>query len=312
MVATKINSDVEESFDCVSHNGDLLVNLNIQRQSKILCDVILVIGDDELPAHKGVLAANSKYFLAMFTAEMAERTMEKIRIFGISTSAMKQVLDFIYTGVVNVTEENVRELLGASSFLLIQKVQKVCSKFLQNILVAKNCLAILSIADEFCCEALYRSCVIFLCQNFLEVSQTDDFARLDGESVKKMLLSDDLNIEKEEDLVYVVINWIKHDIEKRKHLLPVLMRSIRMKFIQKPLDGLLELFQELQFNSTSEIMQSCITLSSAVPRKSYSNVNVILSVGGCSKSRILKQIYCYIPGRDRWTCLGELNAPRWR
>ena len=86
----------------------------------------------------------------------------------------------------------------------------------------------------------------------------------------------------------------------------------RMKFIQKPLDGLLELFQELQFNSTSEIMQSCITLSSAVPRKSYSNVNVILSVGGCSKSRILKQTYCYIPGRDRWTCLGELNAPRWR
>ena len=317
MVVTRVNQSVSEfKTDCdfVSHNVEVLGSLNTQRQSKILCDVVLLVEDDELPAHKGVLAANSHYFLAMFTTDMAEKTMEKVRILGVTAYAMRQVLDYIYTGIVEVTEENVRELLEASNFLLMNKVQTVCSNFLQTVLVADNCLAILSVADEFGCEKLHRHCINFLCQNFMKVSQTEDFAQLDGESIREILLSDDLNVEEEEDLLNVVIKWTRHDLENRKHLLPVLMKSIRIQFIQTPLEIIAARLEGLPNFLAYDGSQSCTddSILTSTPRKSYSTVKVILAVGGCSNSRILNQSYCYIPGRDKWKMLESMNVPRWR
>lgn len=49
------------------------------RQSR-LCDVVLVVEELEIPAHKAVLAACSPYFYAMFTSDLSEAKADRIVI----------------------------------------------------------------------------------------------------------------------------------------------------------------------------------------------------------------------------------------
>ena len=84
-------------------------------------DVRLKEREDIFPTHRIVLAANSDYFQAMFTNGMNKSSQEEIEMKdeSISTEVLKTVMDSIYTGDVNVNEENVFGVATAESPHLI-------------------------------------------------------------------------------------------------------------------------------------------------------------------------------------------------
>ena len=53
------------------HNKSFQV-MNTLREQNQLCDVLLKAADNEIPAHRVVLASSSPYFFAMFTGELSE------------------------------------------------------------------------------------------------------------------------------------------------------------------------------------------------------------------------------------------------
>ena len=53
------------------------------RRQGILSDIILVVDNEEFPAHKSVLAASSEYFLSLFTSDMKEKTESQSETRGI-------------------------------------------------------------------------------------------------------------------------------------------------------------------------------------------------------------------------------------
>lgn len=77
-------------------------------RDNLLCDVVLVADDHELRAHKAVLCACSAYFYAMFTCELAESNSERITLQEVDGNALAQLIDFVYTSEIQVTEENVQ------------------------------------------------------------------------------------------------------------------------------------------------------------------------------------------------------------
>ena len=77
------------------------------RQSR-LCDVVLVVEDLEIPAHKAVLAACSPYFYAMFTSDLTEAKADRIVLQEVAPRALSLLMEFVYTSEVQVTEENVQ------------------------------------------------------------------------------------------------------------------------------------------------------------------------------------------------------------
>ena len=87
-------------------------------------DVRLKVREDIFPAHRIVLAANSDYFHAMFTAGMKESNQEVIELKdkSISPDVLKTVMDSIYTGDLNVDEENVFEVLAATDHIQVTTV----------------------------------------------------------------------------------------------------------------------------------------------------------------------------------------------
>ena len=85
---------------------------NSLRMSGDLCDVTIVVADQEFRAHKVILAASSPYFKAMFATAFDEKDHSKIIIQDIIPKYFEMILEFIYTGRrLEITVDNVQSLL---------------------------------------------------------------------------------------------------------------------------------------------------------------------------------------------------------
>ena len=69
-----------------------------------LCDITLVAKEGkEFKAHRNVLSAVSPFFARLFQSEMKEKKEGIIRFEEISASILEGVLEFIYTGHVEIS-----------------------------------------------------------------------------------------------------------------------------------------------------------------------------------------------------------------
>ena len=85
--------------------------------------------EDIFPAHSIVFAANNDYFHSMFTAGMKESNQAVIELNdkSISTDVLKIVMDSIYTGDLNVNEENAFGVVAPTDHLQVTNdVQQFC------------------------------------------------------------------------------------------------------------------------------------------------------------------------------------------
>lgn len=63
----------------------------------------------EIPAHKMVLSACSPYFYAMFSGgDFEESRQDKITVQGVDYHALQLLIEYVYTAIVEVTEDNVQ------------------------------------------------------------------------------------------------------------------------------------------------------------------------------------------------------------
>ena len=53
---------------------------------------------------------------------------------------MEAIVDFFYSGEIDISENNVQELLPVACLLQVQSVQKACCDFLERQLSTENCL----------------------------------------------------------------------------------------------------------------------------------------------------------------------------
>ena len=71
------------------------------------CDVILVVEDGkEFKAHKRVLSEASPFFEKLFNIDMKESKERMVRLEMFSESLMRNTLEFIYTGGVQILAEH--------------------------------------------------------------------------------------------------------------------------------------------------------------------------------------------------------------
>lgn len=93
--------------------------MDMMRSHQMLTDVIVEVGDETFHAHKVILAAASPYFKAMFTGGLREADMNRVKLQGLSPTAMARLIHFMYTGRIRVTENTVCQLLPAATMLQV-------------------------------------------------------------------------------------------------------------------------------------------------------------------------------------------------
>ncbi|CAB1337007.1 unnamed protein product, partial [Coregonus sp. 'balchen'] len=207
--------------------------MNDLRSKKMLCDVLLVAGNIEVPAHKLVLASCSPYFCAMFTGDMSESKAQQVEIREVDGQTLRKLVDYIYTAEIEVTEDNVQVLLPAASLLQLMDVRQLCCEFLQSQLHPTNCLGIRAFADLHTCTQLLNQSHAYAEQHFSEVMLGEEFMGLSLQQVYSLISSDKLTVSTEEKVFEAMVAWIKHNKEARLEHMPKLMEHVRLPLLSR-------------------------------------------------------------------------------
>ncbi|KAI5105320.1 kelch-like protein 3 isoform X2, partial [Silurus meridionalis] len=300
--------------------------MNDLRSRKMLCDVLLIAGEEEIPAHKVVLASCSPYFCAMFTGEMSESKATCVEIRDVDGLTLRKLVDYIYTAEIEVTEDNVQVLLPAASLLQLLEVRQVCCEFLQAQLHPTNCLGIRAFADLHTCTELFSQSHAYAEQHFSDVMLGEEFRGLSLQQVCSLISSDKLTVSTEEKVFEAMIAWIKHDKEARLVHMPKLMEHVRLPLL--PRDYLVQIVEEeaLMINNTTckdfliEAMKyhllpadqrHLIKTDRTRPRTPVSMPKVMIVVGG-QAPKAIRSVECYDFQEDRWYQLADLPSRRCR
>ena len=72
---------------------------------KEFTDVVFIVDGERVPTHKLILASQSEYFRAMLYGEMKEASQEDIPLPDIPLASFKTVLQYAYTGTLEIEEQ---------------------------------------------------------------------------------------------------------------------------------------------------------------------------------------------------------------
>uniref|UniRef100_A0A1B0FGY4 Kelch-like protein diablo n=1 Tax=Glossina morsitans morsitans TaxID=37546 RepID=A0A1B0FGY4_GLOMM len=215
-----------------SYSHVMLNSLNQLRLDQMHCDFILEAEGECIYAHKLLLVAASPYFGAMLQHNTKEKREGKVRFTDVEVSALKAIVDYVYTGAITITEDSVTSLLSTSNLLLIDAVKYNCEQFLKRRVNLTNCLNIRKIADLYYCVELLLYCNKCIAKWFPRLITVEEFLELSFEEFKAIIKDDDLYVQKEEYAYQSVLNWVKYNLEARQVYLPELLRHINLLLLR--------------------------------------------------------------------------------
>eukprot|EP00062_Callorhinchus_milii_P006532 gi/632947347/ref/XP_007889003.1/ PREDICTED: kelch-like protein 1 [Callorhinchus milii] len=278
-------------------------------------------GTGERCLHRLVLSAVSDYFAAMFTSDVCEAKQEEIKMEGIDPKALWDLVQFAYTGCLELKEETIENLLAAACLLQLSQVVEVCCHFLMKLLHPSNCLGIRAFADAQGCIELMNVAHKYTMEHIVEVIRNQEFLLLPADDILKLLASDDLNVPEEETIFHALMMWVKYDMQKRCSDLSKLLSYIRLPLLPPQLLADLEnnalfkddlecqklILEAMKYHLLPErrpLMQSPRTK----PRKS--TVGALYAVGGMDANKGATTIEKYDLRTNTWAQAGVMNGRR--
>ena len=222
-----------------AHYGDLLSKYSKYREEDHLIDVRLKVDEDIFPAHRVVLAANSEYFYAMFTDRMKESNQEVIELKdeSVTPDILKIVIDFIYTGDLHITEENVFEVLAAADHLQVTNVVRQCCHFLLTEVVqlrfdVQTYCRVWIMADRHGLKDLQETAEHIMASMFNDICESEEFlSNIGADPFLSLLSRDDLSAPSETFVFESVMQWIKHKNEERMPVAAKVIGAIRLGLV---------------------------------------------------------------------------------
>lgn len=227
-------------------SGEFFHNLTSLRRCDKLCDVVLEAsgptdkGGAEsesapptvIAAHRVVLAAACPYFKAMFTSNMVESNKNRIVIKDIDGATLTLLVEYMYSGRLDIDESNVQILLTTATILQLACVRDACSRFLLEQLDASNCLGIASFAQTHNCTQLAHAAQTYTHQHFRQLIGSEELLSMEENSFIELISDDRLTTEGEEAVFEAVINWVRYD-PSRKPALARVLSAVRLPLISQ-------------------------------------------------------------------------------
>ena len=207
--------------------------------------VQLNIVDDDFTtrASKTKLAAQSSFFAALFKFHpdchefKMKSPAESVQVTSDSTLP---ILEWIHDDeeealaeheefeMVDLTEENVTEILKIAHYLDCPEVVNQCYKYLLLRMDASNALGFWNFAVVYQMKHLEDFVMTYLTYNFASVvKEEEEFLEISDETLAIILKRDDLNMD-EESVFRALMTWVEHDKDQRKLHLQDLITCVRI------------------------------------------------------------------------------------
>jgi speckle-type POZ protein len=184
MKSKPISSSADLPVLAVDCTGGLSSHLEELFNDMSLSDVNFTIVDREIPAHKVILSARSKYFAAMFKHPMREQSTNQIKIEDTEPEVFKELLRFIYTGRVSraTMESMAANLFIAADKYLLDELKIECENHLLHHLSPDYCVVLLLTGDLTNPAEPLKEAAKFLRRFPNEVMATDGWKKMKQEN----------------------------------------------------------------------------------------------------------------------------------
>ncbi|KAJ5074632.1 pep-cterm sorting domain-containing protein [Anaeramoeba ignava] len=193
-----LSQDYQTLLDSEDNFSDFIIECDSEPSNKFKC-------------HKNILKFRSDYFFDWFK----KNKKNKIKFDGISTSSMKSILKYIYTGNIEINLENAIDILFASRKIYIEEVANFVEKFIKESINIENVIEIVIIAKKHNWQQLYQQCMSFIEDNIIYILRSSSFETLSEDILLDILENNRLCIKNEMDIFNSVLNWKNqpdHDI----------------------------------------------------------------------------------------------------
>ncbi|XP_067582073.1 actin-binding protein IPP isoform X5 [Pseudorca crassidens] len=310
----------DSPFSSDKHAQLILAQINKMRNGQHFCDVQLQVGKETFKVHRLVLAASSPYFAALFAGGMKESSKDVVQILGIEAGIFQILLDFIYTGIVNIGVNNVQELIVAADMLQLTEVVNLCCEFLKGQIDPLNCIGIFQFSEQIACHDLLEFTENYIHVHFLEVHSGEEFLALTKDQLIRILRSEELSIEDEYQVFLAAMQWILKDLGKRrKHVVevldpirfPLLPPQRLLKYIEGEKDSMI-------FDCTEcydPVTKQWTTVASMNHPRCGLGVCVcygaIYALGGWVGAEIGNTIERFDPDENKWEVVGNMAMSRY-
>ncbi|KAJ5068950.1 pep-cterm sorting domain-containing protein [Anaeramoeba ignava] len=169
--------------------------------------------------HKSILSSRSQYFKSLFNSKMKEYQENKLILKDVSSSILFSILNYFYSGKIEINLENAVEILIFSSKYLIDELIEFCSIFIQSNFRFETIVDILKLSESINLNELLDSSYEFIFDNFEKFIKTPFFLELEENHLNSILSNDDI-LTSEFELFQSIIKWGKHksNINQEKEL----------------------------------------------------------------------------------------------
>ena len=219
-------------------NTNLLEYANKNRDEGFFSDVTIVAGNERIPADRLMLSCYSTYFEGMFKLQIRERYENIIEIKTIDGRELRTLIDFIYTGSIDIDEQNVMNLLSGAEYLQLHEVKEFCFEFLRSHITVDNSLGILKTANLYRNESLNQEMLQYISINLDKVLQTDDFKQLSNEELISCISKLDRSQVNESLVFEAIVEWCNYDEEAREKdfsglFKMILLRKVPINYLEE-------------------------------------------------------------------------------
>lgn len=165
----------------------------------------------------------------MFANDFKEKNQSEIVLKLIDGDILKILIDFCYSGIIDINETNVYEILNAAVLISFIYVENKCRQYLAANLNISNCLSMwVNLEHHIDFDKLAQSAQEMAKTNFLKVADEHEFLLLEADYMFWLLEKNDLEIWSEEIVFNALEKWVNYDENIRRCYVKDLLSTIRL------------------------------------------------------------------------------------
>ena len=232
-------------------------NLNEYLDSGVYCDLTFSIGCEKFRCHRIIVASSSPYFQALLTHQFKENHLDTIELADIEASTFSQLLQYIYSGKIELDDRNVHDLLIASDMFQMDEIFQFCCHYLSIGLNEENVIETWKIADELECASLKSNAEDYILTHFRDLIKHERIQDLPRPLLIKMISNDDLTVDHEQQVLEAILVWYLNNRD-REQSFEQLFDNVRFEYISK--EHQMMILDQLGLVSRGSGVHRCISL----------------------------------------------------
>ena len=302
------------------HAESLVEAFFTYKQHELFCDATLVVDDEQMGVHRAVLSQGSPYFQTLFDSRYAYDHITQVVLHNVDMVSVQAVVNFLYTGKIQIKESNVEGLYGAADLFQLVEVRDLCVDCMISTLDYNNCIDRLKFSERLEIKKLYDAAIKSFKSRFKEVIEEETYRLMPFEKVYELISSDDLNVDEEKIVYEAIMKWVHYNAEKRRQHLPELLHHVRFPLVapiylletvareklilEDPVCR--QMVDEAKDYHILKGFSGAIETNAPSPRQGIQS-GLIYIFGGEGTEHTVD---CFNPRTSTWTKRGKMRAPR--